>query len=688
MTGSRYGAKETIEGSSLCPLDAFLRDEGGFTTVAVALALLLSLTLVFASASASWIAGRSAELQRVADATALAGENVVAKYSTVVQVLDACVLSMGLAGIVVAGAGLVACCVPGATEAGVKMCKTGADILDARRDFARSAGQGIEKLESTLPLLVVANSASCASANSGESAVYLGCAIPFPTESKSDFSALSAEVDDSGLPDTAQTLADATERAAAAKARANEALERGWRADCGMSPRNMRERAATLAGLSDAANPYYSSPQSWSFGAALSRSRCYYEARLAAAWVGGSTGEEITDSACRRAFYEYAVNAVWRGFYVENAAGEVDCDLPSLPRNADQTRETSLYTDVVWPCTQEDEGWTLHSSLSCPGASGAFSGYASLAQLEAGGCAWCSSCGMDIGEMGRVAAASTAIDNGYEYYWREVVEASEDYEAARNEQVKAEKEAKEAAGNGKDLVSTALEALSVARPSICPPGAWGCVAVVARGESEAVPSELTAAFVSSGELPAGAAVSAAVLAPDESTGQNNVLASFFDGFASGQSAAMGAVDGVLELWGSLLVGYGSAYSKVADTGSDFLDKVDGVLGGSVGSWLKQKLGEVMASAGLEPADMRLRKPVLVNSQEVLDQAGYSKASTVVSFVQSLPDSGSAYDYARSAGLWLVDELGSTSFTVAELTIPGTGISIPLTIDLKSLGVIT
>ena len=110
-SGSAYGGSERRLAAPA--LSVFRDNEDGFTTVAVALALLLSLTLVFSSAAAGWVASRSSEVQRVADAAAMAGDNAVAAFSTVVQVIDACVLSLGMAGIVTYGAGIVASCVPG-----------------------------------------------------------------------------------------------------------------------------------------------------------------------------------------------------------------------------------------------------------------------------------------------------------------------------------------------------------------------------------------------------------------------------------------------------------------------------------------------------------------------------------------------------------------------------------------------
>lgn len=668
-----------------CALSAFRDDEGGFTTVAVAVALMLSLTLVFAAASAGWVASRSSEVQRVADASALAGANAVAAFSTVAQVLDAYVLSLGVTGMVVYGAGLVASCVPGLTAVGAQLCATGGQILEARRGFARSAASGLERLEAALPTLVVANSASCVAANGEDGLSYVGCALPVPLESGSDFSALLADADDAPLDGLSERMRDASLDAQEARERADEALERGWMADCGSRPHSLHERAGALAGLPSSANPHYPSCETWGFGVPLVRARAYYAARLANERVVGSTPEELTDAACRRAFYEYALGRVRSGSWAEHPDGTVEADLPLLPRNADETRATELYARVAWPCTDGGGSRTLHSSLDCPGATGGPSGSASLAQLDAGAVSRCPQCQMDVGDLGRVASASTSIENGFEHHWRIIVEASEDYEAARDDLAAAEARTRELAEEGELEFERALEQLTTGRPTLRPPGAWGCVAVVARPEGTVVPTELTASFLSSAELPAGAAVSAATLAPDESTAENNVLASFFDSLSASDSVLGGALDGVMELWGSLLVGYGSAHGRVAEVGEGFLDRLDGVMGGSVGAWLRDQLGGVMRDLGLEPVDMRLRKPVLTNSRDVLERGGVEQASAVRDLLSRLPDSASVADLARAVGVTPPAALGEGGLTVAELPIPGTGVSIPLSVDLTGAG---
>lgn len=690
MTGLRYGTDGVAHlkiGRPHLGLSLFLDDEGGYTTVAVAVALLVSISLVFAAASAEWVMARSYEVQPVADAAAMAGSNSVAAYVTIARVLDACVLSLGLLGVTVFGAGLVLSCIPMAEAFGVTVCDAGKKVLDARRDFARSAAEGLERLEKVLPAVVVANSAACVAENArAQGLPYVGCAVPFPTESQSDFSSLAAELSSDEMEKDAEELRDLAQQVDEAKALADDARLRGWKADCGSAPYCLEERATTLAGLSGEKNPHYPSAEGWNFGVPLLRARAYYVVRLGKERPLNASVDEFTNSAARAAFYDFALGQVRGGTYVEREDGSVEIDLPSLPHNAEETKACSLYTDDLWPCSAEGAGTALHATLACPAATGASAGNASLQDLDAGVVARCETCRMDLSAMGSVAAASTSTSNGFEHYWRDIVEASKDYEDARNKQAEAEKSLKEKANDARGSFERALDQLSVVRPRICPPGAWGCVAVVSRTEATTIPTELTASFLSSGELPAGAAVSAAALAPDESTAENNVLASFFDGVTSQGSGSVlgGAFDGVCELWGRLLVGYGSRYDSVSSSVSGFLDNVDGVFGGTVGSWLRGKIKDAVAACGFEPVDMRLMKPVLVGWTRVLDKSGYSAAGKARQMIEALPSGASSYDLAVTLGIWAADSLGYGEITVAELQIPGTDISIPLTIRLDDL----
>ena len=678
-TGKRSGDRSC--GPRVLSVSLFVEDDGGYTTVAMAVALLVSLTLVFSAASAEWAMARSAEVQEVADAAALAGSNCVAAFSTVYQVLDACVLSLGLSGVMVMGAGMVVSSIPFVQAKAPAILGVGRQLLTARKGFATSAATGLSRLEKVLPALIMANSASCVSANCRGGLEYVGCAVPFPQTSETDYSFLDDGIDGSELEESAEQLREATAKKEEALKRADEAKRRAWTADCVDNPMCMRSRAQTLAGLGGSTNPNYPTVESWKFEYARVRALNYYRTRVVQEAPESSWPEELSRSAARLAFYEYASDVISRGVCIEG--DEPYLDLPELPRKSDMVRGTRLYTDVRWPCTDEQGARTLHSTLACPGATGAANGYASLLDLEQGSVAWCETCRMDVGVMGSVANASTVINNGFEHYWRIVVEASRDYVAARNDARAAEEEMRTLAEKGSSFFEEAMKQLSVDRPKVKPAGAFGCVSVVMRRQGTSVPHELTTSFISGSELPAGVAVSAATLAPDSSTDGGTILSRAFDGLSEGWGAPVELVGNVAELWGRLLVGYGSSYERVSGIADGLFDGVGSLFGESVATWLKGKVQSLVDISGLAPSDMRLRKPVLVRSQLVLDQAGLTTLGQARRVLQELPASA---DQISSTN-WgkIVGELGGGDFKVAELPIPGLeGVSIPLTIDLSKL----
>ena len=77
--------------------------------------------------------------------------------------------------------------------------------------------------------------------------------------------------------------------------------------------------------------------------------------------------------------------------------------------------------------------------------------------------------------------------------------------------------------------------------------------------------------------------------------------------------------------------------------------------------------------------------MLTSTENVLEKAGDDSQATVRGLINSLPRSGTTADYVTAIGAWGLSELVDGEYTVAELTIPGTDISIPLTIDLSGLG---
>ena len=79
-------------------------------------------------------------------------------------------------------------------------------------------------------------------------------------------------------------------------------------------------------------------------------------------------------------------------------------------------KATRLYADPVFPFGKDSSGaTTLHAWGGCPNASPSM-GAASIAQMEAGNYPVCDVCRFTASSLGRVAAASSSISNGFEYH--------------------------------------------------------------------------------------------------------------------------------------------------------------------------------------------------------------------------------------------------------------------------------
>ena len=207
---------------------------------------------------------------------------MVAAYVTVAQVLDALVLSLGLVGMLTFAIGLVLSALPVVSVAAPPVLEAAQSVLGSRGRLATSGARGLKALEDAVPYLVAANSFLTVRANGTRDASYIGIAVPYPLEGESDFGLLDS--DDAAdqvrdLKERGEKIDEFTELAAEQKALADEALERGWRADCGDNP-CMCERAWALAGLSGALNPTYPSSAGWNFGGAHTQARAYYRCRL------------------------------------------------------------------------------------------------------------------------------------------------------------------------------------------------------------------------------------------------------------------------------------------------------------------------------------------------------------------------------------------------------------------------
>ena len=573
------------------------------------------------------------------------------------------------------------------------MVDTGIEIIKTRNKFAKSASEGLQKLETALPYLVAARATQTVSAQDADSVIYTGTALAVPRTSESDFVALKgSEISTDAIKDTSEDLERAAEELQKASEKTAKAKERAWLADCGGSDKGsvgscscMWERAKSLAGLSGIENPHYASSITWEPQVALDRARAYYRSRLASEAPQGSSVEMRAESAARKAFYTYASAEVNRAYITEDG-DKVSSYIPLLPRNSDEVRATELYTDAVWPTSVNDGKTYLHYGASYPNyKKGTPNGFASVADYD--GQDKCGKCHFGVSSLGAVAAPSTSIENGFEYHFDKFRDALDEYVECRKKELELERQTEDEADRAGNAFDQAIKALSGERPRIAPPGRNGVVAFAISGDM-ASPDELNSSFNTAVKLGSRGAISAAVLAPDDATAQNNVLSRFFSTLEERSGGVAGVLDGVMDVWGRLLVGYGDIQGSADELMGEMIDDLGGGSGalGSIASWLGDTVSASVAALGLEPCDLRLRKPVLTDSANVIkspgsDIAGLSKTQDKL---RSIPLGVTDPKALCEALEYQVERtISGTVFTLAEIPLPGGG-SIPLTVDVATL----
>ncbi|MEG2932196.1 MAG: molybdenum cofactor biosynthesis enzyme [Gordonibacter sp.] len=672
---------------------SLFKDEEGFTTAGVALALLITLSLIFTSGQVYRVGSASADVQNVADATALAAQNEVAEFMIVVRACDAVVLSLSLTGIVATGLGVAALCTPATAAASETLLKAGREVMRARDAFADKAAAGLNHLQKALPFLAAASAASIASANGGGpmGAAYLGLAVLVPADG--DEIAVDAVEGVHDLADDIDQEANDIKQAAADAERAaqevNEWKERAFRRDCGDDPSYcMFERAHALAGLGGSDNPRYASVDAWSFSVALDRARTYYAHRLAEEAPQGSSVEEQARSALRERFYAFASSEVARG-YVRETAGSFDALFPHLPKNTEQMRATALYTEGVYPISISGDGSVMHAWEGCPEASGA-AGRGSIAQMEQGGFPRCAQCGFSAASMGKVAAASTSIENGFEYHYEAVAQAADAYQKARAELDPLTSEVKGKAGGLFDRCLDMLRKVGGKRIDAAPPGRFGVVAFVVNTKAAAASTGFASGYVrEAGSLGARAAVSAATLVAEPSDEGKNVLSSLLDGLEGSGGAMSGALGIVLDCWSGLLRAYLDGQQAVEGSIERALGALPLASASGLGTWAASALEKAVGALGLQPAKLDALKPVVVNSAHVAGADGGSfstrflavKARAIATPLSSTDLFSSVVTSAEAAALDSIAGLGGT-IEIASIRLFGDeGPSIPITIVL-------
>ena len=380
-------------------------------------------------------------------------------------------------------------------------------------------------------------------------------------------------------------------------------------------------------------------------------SAAYYRWRYEHDEPEGQGVEARADAAARHAFYGYALQMLEDAQVVERD-GVITSTVELLPKNTDEVRRTKLYTDAVWPSSVEDDGLTLHFSSSCPGVAGAQGPLIALASIEEGSARECPVCKFGVGDVGKAPAASTSIDNGFEYHLRAYTLALDEYVAARQRELDEQARARGEAEQAGSAFEQAISALSGKRPRIAPPGRNGCIALVVASAVDS-PDELETPFAASEGIAERGAISAAALAPDRATRENNVLSSFFSSLEErvGSGGAVGLVDSVMDLSGRTACflrrgGGGRRQGVWRHRGW-----LGGPWAGSRRIVAERAPAGYRARAGDRARRLDPRKPVLTDSAHVAQASGMQGYVNVQTVLRDIP-AGSTTSGGNAAGGWL------------------------------------
>ena len=677
------------------------RDESGLTTTGMALSLLITLALVFTAAQVYRVNSASAEVQDVADAAALAAETQVGEFLIIVRFCDAVVLSLSLAGAVVCGLGVVALCTPVTAPLSEGLLSAGRHLVETRDEFAERAAAALGKIQEALPFFAAACASGVAAANDGASAGadYIGVAVLVPSKGEAIQVGTGEEaarlLDD--VDEQADEIREKAKEAEEAAEEANNAKERAFARDCGDNPSYcMHERAGHLAGLSGSDNPLYDSVDAWSFSVALERARAYYRLRLDVEGPADWSYDEQARSALRSRFYRYMIDALDLA-YVYESGGSFEAYFPHVPGNTSEMRLTSLYTEAVYPVTSSESGNpVMHAWAGCPEASASF-GWGSIQDLETGDYETCPTCGFAPSSMGSVAAASSSIDNGFEYHYEAVADEAAAYQEARARADAPKSEVKERVDGLFGELADVLKEAADKRINALPPGRYGAVAFVVNVGSTSSAGGFASGFAAGGTLGPRAAVSAATLVDEGSDEGRTVVNSALDGLRE-NGVAVGAAGIVLDAWSWLLVAYSDGQSAVTEAVRQGLDSLPLIGASGLGTWAAEKLQSAIEDVGLQPAEVGALKPVLVNSGHVAAKGEGSFASGYLSVKQHIVAHplmsadlfSSVLNDAERTAIGQLEGLGD-SVEIASIELVGEGgpsipIVIPIPDSVKSQGV--
>ena len=334
--------------------------------------------------------------------------------------------------------------------------------------------------------------------------------------------------------------------------------------------------------------------------------------------------------------------------------------------------------------------FTLHAWGGCPGCVGQPSvGSGSIKDMDGNGAyTTCPYCKFASSSMGKVAAASSNIENGFEYHYNEVAQAAREYQKARSELDPLSSEIKDLANGLLDQVFEGITEACSKRIKLLPPGHWGAVALVV--DTSAPLSRFPSAFVASegsGSLGVRSALSSSTLVRESSDEGKNVLTSFLDGLDS-QNAAVGAAKTVLSIWSGMLGVYTGGHEALSASIENVINGIPLASASGLGIWAADEFEKRVDDVGFSPPDLLARKAVLVNSVHVLEVDSSMFSARLLSAKQTVLQYGEsgingAVSAAESLAASVVEGL-DTEFQIATIVLLEGKVEIPITVSLPAV----
>lgn len=359
------------------------------------------------------------------------------------------------------------------------------------------------------------------------------------------------------------------------------------------------------------------------------------------------------------------------------------------PRTPMKCDRRSWYTEMVYPKTIDAQGlMVLHAWNGCPGLVQGSIGMGSIQEMDTvGSYTSCPHCKFVPSSMGKVAAASSSIQNGFEYHYNEVAKAADEYQKARKELDPLSQQAKNMAGGLLDPVGKAFAEACDQRIDITPPGHHGVISLVS--DTGVPQTRFPSALVASegvGGLGARIALSSATLVRESSDEGKNVVTSFLDGLSGEGSAAVGAAKVALRMWSGFLGVYTQGHDALLETVESVLNGIPLMGASGLGPWASGALQDAVKGFGFAPVDLAARKAVLVNSQHVLraDDSAFSARLLSAKEMALMSQGNSGIDGAlscvQSAAVDAIAGLGD-EFTIATIVLFDGVIEVPVTVAL-------